>query len=399
MSSTQVPPQAGRNSLTESIQIKRAWAEVDTPLGELKFGRMPFHFGMGMSYHDGRCFDCNFGTTVDRIAFTTQLFGYTLAGMFDWVATGATSTQLAYGLNQYQGQPFDGTNRDDVAEYSLMFGRFDALGEWKDKIDRFHRAFNYGVFFSYRSQELDAPNAALGSDPRNVGPTLVRSNLSLYRPVAWMKLYYHHLLLEAEASFVGGDYERPRALKVRQGGAVGRVTYGFLGDTLKLSLEGGFASGDQVEGANYGQTHYLAQPVEGPGDAIFTRFAFNPDYHVDLILFRRIIGAVSNAIYAKPTIRYDLTDFFAGELSIITSFPHVPVSTPGNGGYYGMEIDTRLMYQNVDEGFLATLEYGVFFPGSALNQPSTGTPAPLFPTGLGDASTAQTLRLLLGVKF
>ena len=32
------------------------------------------------------------------------------------------------------------------------------------------------------------------------------------------------------------------------------------------------------------------------------RFTFDPDYHVDLILFRELIVAVTNAIYVKPSI-------------------------------------------------------------------------------------------------
>ena len=33
-------------------------------------------------------------------------------------------------------------------------------------------------------------------------------------------------------------------------------------------------------------------------------FKFSPDYHVDEILFRRIIGTVTNAIYVKPQMTY-----------------------------------------------------------------------------------------------
>ena len=39
-----------------------------------------------------------------------------------------------------------------------------------------------------------------------------------------------------------------------------------------------------------------------PGDATIDNFRFHPDYHVDLILWRRIIGQVTDAIYVKPTV-------------------------------------------------------------------------------------------------
>ena len=50
-----------------SIRAKRAWAEIDTEFGSLRFGRMPWHFGRGMTYNDGSCLGLHGGTTVDRI--------------------------------------------------------------------------------------------------------------------------------------------------------------------------------------------------------------------------------------------------------------------------------------------------------------------------------------------
>ena len=34
---------------------------------------------------------------------------------------------------------------------------------------------------------------------------------------------------------------------------------------------------------------------------------FNRDYKVDMIMWRHLFGAVTNAVYAKPFIQYDLT--------------------------------------------------------------------------------------------
>src|SRR5205823_4988762 len=155
-----------------------------------------------------------------------------------------------------------------------------------------------------------------------------------------------------------------------------------------------FASGDQAEAFPPGQTNYQAGPIkQPPGDTTITNFHFDPDYHVDLILFRRILGTVTNAIYAKPSLSWDVTESFGGQLDLIASFPHIGVSTPGNGNIYGLELDTTIGYKNVDEGFFAGFQYGVLFPigsPSALDEPTTGFPAPLFPMG-GSASTAQVL--------
>ena len=70
---TQDPPELGRNSLVTSIRAKRAWGEVDSEFGSLRFGRMPWHFGRGIAFNNGNCPDCDGGTTVDRIMGITQL--------------------------------------------------------------------------------------------------------------------------------------------------------------------------------------------------------------------------------------------------------------------------------------------------------------------------------------
>ena len=42
---TQYPPEVGQNGFVSSIRAKRAWAEIDTEFGSLRFGRMPWHLG------------------------------------------------------------------------------------------------------------------------------------------------------------------------------------------------------------------------------------------------------------------------------------------------------------------------------------------------------------------
>jgi hypothetical protein len=70
---TQTPPRSGINSLQDSILVKRAWAEYTTPVGQLRFGRMPDHWGLGIYRNAGDDFDGDFQTHVDRIAFFTAI--------------------------------------------------------------------------------------------------------------------------------------------------------------------------------------------------------------------------------------------------------------------------------------------------------------------------------------
>ena len=99
------------------------------------------------------------------------------------------------------------------------------------------------------------------------------------------------------------------------------------------------------------------------------RFTFDPDYHVDLILFRRILGTVNNATYFKPGVSYDIVDNFGARVDIMYAIANRPVAYPGNGYNLGLEIDAQLMYKNEEEGFYAGLVYGVLFPFAALGLP------------------------------
>src|SRR5690606_32251986 len=90
---TQSPPRSGINSLQDSILVKRAWAEYTTPVGQLRFGRMPDHWGLGILHNAGDDFDGDYQSTVDRIAFFTALPSLSLhvGGAWDFAAEGPTS--------------------------------------------------------------------------------------------------------------------------------------------------------------------------------------------------------------------------------------------------------------------------------------------------------------------
>ena len=42
-------------------------------------------------------------------------------------------------------------------------------------------------------------------------------------------------------------------------------------------------------------------------DTEATAFLFDPNYHVDLILFRELLGTVRNAVFIMPSLCYELT--------------------------------------------------------------------------------------------
>jgi len=140
--------------------------------------------------------------------------------------------------------------------------------------------------------------------------------------------------------------------------------------------------------------------------ADITNFRFDRDYRVDLILFREIIGAVTNAVYVKPTIEYDIfrtRDSSLGlQVDAIWARALVAekraggkfVGTPSGEKDYGIELDAAAFFKETDR-FTLQIAYGIFFPFAAFNLPSEKSPT----NEEVEAETAQTVQGRLVLKF
>jgi uncharacterized protein (TIGR04551 family) len=394
---------SGSNAVFNSIRAKRAWAEVRTPFGELRFGRMPNHWGTGMLFNNGDCLDCDFGQNVDRVMFATKLWGHFLAFMWDWVATGPT-TQII-GPQQGQGVFYNAEALDDVSQWILALGKMEKPEEVKEKIDQGKIVFNYGGYFVYRQQawaERSNPPTATNNDVAQLQASLVNRDAREFIPDVWLRLNWKKLHIEAEAAMIIGTIGNltdvypglsARSTDILSGGFTVKADYKLLHDALKIYLEVGFASGDDSEDPN--AVVNFRQASFAPVNNKIGRFSFDPDYHVDLILFRRILGTVNNATYFKPGVSYDIVENFGARVDILYAIANRPVGYPGNSYNLGLEIDAALMYRNEEEGFYAGLVYGVLFPFGALNFPAGIFPAQF----VHQADTAQTFQARLAVKF
>ena len=411
---TQDPPEVGVNGYTSSIRAKRAWAEIDTEFGSLRFGRMPWHFGRGMSFNDGSCLDCDGGTTVDRLALLTELYGHQLTLALDYGAQGLTSNQQQLGRTSADGMPIDLGQDDDVFEYMFAITKIDNPISLRERIDRGDVVLNYGLQLVYRSQQSSTAEASCAatstatSQCNTESPPIEPVNALLFQPSLWAKLHYRALTVEFEGTTVLGKMDRGGLLLADTEGQ-DRVTFRQFGGVLASELhlfrdaffvgfEVGGASGDQAENTN-SYLNYRWKTVRQPtGDHSIRDFKFSPDYHVDSILFRHILGTVTNAIYLKPAISYWFDLQKSRQLglsgSFIYSLAQVPVSTPGNELGYGLEMNVGVSYRNTAEGFYAGMTWGVLWPFGALNRPAS-----IYTSSSADATAAQVLHGFLGVKF
>ena len=415
----QLAPEAGRNELSDSIRVNRAWGEVETSFGLVKFGRMPDHWGLGMVHNSGSLdpfhntydLDADFGDTEDRVSFSTTVPGTDfLAGVaMDWSSTAPVSSQTdIFEARGRRGQPWDLDDNDDVNQWVFTLARLDSQSVFDEKVAAGELALNYGVYFVYRTQGFDQTGLVIGEPPPP--DQFVPRDLTLFQPDAWARLAFGDLELEAEAVVSLGDIEEANdlgateGLDIRQLAYVLRGTYKLVDGDLRLGLETGFASGDQQDNDPQGSIHVSNAVLPTGPDSTVNRFFFDFDYHIDLILFRELFGTVSNAFYVRPSLEYDITDQIRARGQAVVSWAHKPVATPGNSAALGAEFDADLGYHDDNRGFFAGIAYGVLFPLSGLDHPGEDINAggPGFgygPGNVGDMATAQTIQLRMALKF
>ncbi len=396
-SMSQTTQRSGVNSLQDSIAVKRVWGEVSTPVGILRFGRMGSHWGLGMLYNDGNGIDNNYGDTVDRVSFTVEpISGLFITPMIDLDVVGLVSPRTQEG-----GQPFDLSNRDNVTSYIIAIQRRDTEQERRQKIATGQTVFNYGLHFTYRNQAYDSVNTLSQpfnnavSDGIGIGAADSQYNMVLRRsdifiPDLWAKVERKEFRIEAEFAailgsingrqmFVNGD-GRDQRLDVWQFGAVIQGEGKAFNGDLEVGGEIGFASGDKAPGfGNYPRRtkdgYTVLGDIDGPqyncnavgcSDNTINNFRFNRDFQTDMILFRELLGGVTDSIYFKVKGKYRITqglEVFASALYARTLFPQ---SAPGSlytdsTEDLGVELNAGVRYETED-GFYAQLQYGVLFP-------------------------------------
>lgn len=435
-STTQGVPTAGVNSSTNSINVHRVWGEYMTPVGQLRFGRMPSQWGLGMVDNAGDGVDSDYQTTVDRIMFVTGIKPLDLyfGGAWDFVSTGPTALPGATTApiwDVYGGQPYNTCNLCNVDEWAAWIARRTNPDLQRLALARGDLVLNGGLYAKYRKQYIDT-NSTNSSTPQTVDPNNLQAFESrqawAVTPDLWVQLLWRKLRIEAEAAMIWGEIGNlpgiqgatiANPIDIREFGVVAQSEYRALDDKLDLNFGFGFASGDPW--ANNTATNYASSQGQGAlqppstgvqgefGNGPISTFRFHPDYRVDLIFFRNILTRVEGAYYFRPSVDYDFIHHGDGEklgggAAVIYSGASEFIQTPGHSRDLGLEIDARLYYQSKDGslnddptkigGFYTMLEYGVFFPFSGLDY--LGSTAGIPDAGL---SAAQIVRLFLGIVF
>lgn len=406
---TQNPPQALRNSARDSIYVRHAWAEVtNRGLGQLRFGRMPSQWGLGVLANAGEGIDADQSSDVDRVMGLTRIAGVYLIAAWDFAGQGLQA-QL---LDDLRGVPYDLTRKDDIRQYVFAAAYRMDEEEARARLQRGSWVFDAGFYFVYRNQFLSSAGLTQAFPARaDFSSAFVRRKAKAFIPDLWLRFRMGGLRLEAEAVYIAGQiqniendaFERSN-FDIRQLGIAFEGEYRLLDDKLSIRLYTGYASGDaDIDGLSQRQG-LLAQQTD---DRTISHMQFHPNYRIDLIFWRNIMGRVAGAWYLRPGVSYDIIRNPFGQLlgvgvDMIYSRAAQETQTYGADPNLGLELDFSIYYRSEDgpeliDGFYAQFNYGVFFPFAGLKYPTyqglSGAPAGF------KAKNAQTLRLILGVNF
>lgn len=261
-----------------SIRLKRAWAELFLPVGVLKVGRQPSHFGMGLLSNSGDGFDDDFGdnlygSTYDRILFATKPLSIVrtvlrrpeesnliLALGFDKLVD-YPAGELEEGESLQTGLSSLSSSTDDVDEYILVLFYNGEQLKWGEE----EGTLKGGTYQVYRTQ-YETFSKILISD-------------------FYYLFDFFNFFTEGEVVYIGGvtdslpmplplnerDEENDNTRKVGIWGWV--VKGGYTLPFLKVIMEYGYAAGDE----------YVA-------DREFTGRPLHPDYNVGLLLYEEVLA-------------------------------------------------------------------------------------------------------------
>ena len=438
LATTQGPPTAGVNGWTNSINVNRAWGEYTTPLGQLRFGRMPQQWGLGIMANSGDGIDSDYQSTIDRIMFASGIKSLDLyfGGGWDFPATGPTN---ANPYDVYGGQPTNTCNLCNVNEWMVFAAHRTNPEIQRLMLARGDLVLNGGLYTLFRSQKI---GLLPGETPwtTNYAPATANNGLSpsdawVLIPDIWVQALWRKLRFEAEAVTMQGQFgylqglttSTNSATAVRQYGIATQTEFRAIDDKLDLQFGFGWASGDAFAyntGANGNGTGAGAlQPspnspsglqqeyTSGGSPSAISTFRFHPDYRIDLIFWREIMTRVEGAYYFRPSVTYDFLrnpngEKFGGGAAVIWSRASQFEQTPGHHRDLGVEMDLELYYQSKDGslnddptkigGFYTMLQYGVFFPLGGLEYLPGQVTAAGFDASL---SAAQAVRVFLGIVF
>ena len=323
----------------DSIAMSRAWIEFAVPVGQLRVGRMPSHWGMGVLANGGGSFnvdpsappgkrrknldyffdddfgDNHFGSTNDRILFATRPL--TVLRTIQKKEDTRSNLLVAYAFDKLSEAPFlpdadrrfrpfgqsgfisRGANEDDANEHVVVVLYSDPDWEQVAITDEL-RVGTYWVFRTekegFTSPQMGPPyDSPADCEDSGVDPDsdeCVTSDRGSFVWVGdvWARVRYGPFYGETEVVHIGGDSTGgvpfPSANHYKKANITsGVLRAGYLTEMLDGILEVGYDSGD-----------------ERLADSEFKQRPIHPDYNVGLILYEEVLRERSARVFGPNFI-------------------------------------------------------------------------------------------------
>ena len=373
------------------LDPRKAYVQYQSDdVGQLKLGLQTSHWGLGILANDGateddRLFNHHYGgDRVFRVIFATAPFA---------------KTYSQFGRNFLVGLGGDYVYRDENA--SLRRG--DSAGQGVLALLYRGSSTQVGHYVTYRSQR------------DGDGDELRAFVLDYYLEHLWDTRGSWNFRAGAEAAALFGRTNRTLSqvtnepVDVRGFGAAGEFEAHYRPANVRLRLRTGYASGDRSD-----------------DDETISRFRFDPNYQVGLLMFDHYIpavsaasyekihdpsrsaeapkgasgfvndGSVENALYLNPRLLFGRKDGLLTGVGFLFARAAQPVYDPfetfANGGTptgvfgkmpagrdLGWEVDVAARYRYTPVEPLTLefkTEYGILFPGSAFETADGSSPSP-----------------------
>jgi uncharacterized protein (TIGR04551 family) len=375
-SSAQAPP-SDAFEIKDSIRVKELWGEWKLLGAPFRFGRMSSQWGLGMLSNGGNDWDDDYGDYYDRIMLSLQIYGVYIAGGYDIVSSGPTHAEPF----QPFGQPYDMTETDDVQQgFVAIFSRpiqEHEIHERKNRLVKLRKpAIDWGLYTIYRTQQLDLSASSIQDNAATFDDMeLVKRDAWAVVPDIWLRMEYRpsykqRLRVELEAAMIYGKIGRvtegtgDEERDIMSWGATLETEYTH--GSLTFGVNAGVASGDDARGLTVLDQKNFEE--DGKLNTKITNFKFDRNYHVDQILFREVIGTVTNAWYVKPYLQYDLFNApdaaIGGQVGALYAQALEEDAYPGKDPNLGIELDTKIFFSSENK-FYGDVSFGILFPGEA----------------------------------
>jgi hypothetical protein len=352
------------NQKAESIQVSQLYLTLTQEYGSLVAGRVPLQFGLGMTHSAGR-------GLFDHWYDTDDLVGYKFVFGNLWVMP-MVGKNAEGNINM---------NSDDVNDWMIQ-------AEYENP----ETDISAGVFYKLRqggdgTGTAGGPVSMGGDGAAGAGSEVLGGTGAKNSGKVNMKTVSLFILKDTPRYRLGME-------ATFQSGETGVVTTGGTGDNVTM---GGYGVAAEFEYRpeeskwKWGLKAGLASGDDPTTPGKFDGFIFNRNYDVAMLMFNHPLGAddfmrtrlvtgnvrdpnkdiaaadveaISNAIYAAPSARYNFSDRWSVDNTLITGWLTTNPLGAGNdpGKNLGFEWDLSVNF-TPRKGVMWVNQAGMLFPG------------------------------------